>query len=408
MSTSFLAAVARRTIDAANATNATSIGATSTTPVPLLPQRDDSLAAFDATPGCWHSVLFLWLADHLSPQQVLLMLGVAKAWRDAGESTRFWAKAWPSLSSRRACVDRLRQLEAIRRPLADYYTLLVQHETGNVKLRRTKFGVPPDPKKVNIRMGGVQSSDPLAHAAAYVACAERQLDEAQRQLRRLREPLTPHGTRACDILEVFEAKLREEARGHQQWEGQLSLPAGLAEFAEVAAQCGLLGPSGSCQLGDLNFSLGEEYPYHSVVSHFTPAGALYLLAGNAYDDDQDYLCVEWRPHLPPRYVTFHLWDEDDLSTIAYAFSNPSAECNGPGKLVALMAGEVAMKATTCSRYALFENFGEALEALVDEIQARRDAVLAGDHPRKISPEHEHCFTCPGYGQWAAWGVVNDD
>ena len=168
-------------------------------------------------------------------------------------------------------------------------------------------------------------------------------------------------------------------------------------LCQVGARAGLLAGNGEgFTLGDLTLNLQGGYVLHDVHAHFGAQGALFLLAGDAYDDDQDYLCIEWRrPGAASRLVSFHLWDEDNLSTIRYAFSE-------------LHGDESEMSQTTCRRHALYEDCGAMLEGLVGDVQARRDAVLSGGTPHDAEKSELSCFTCAGYGRWAQWDPAEVD
>ena len=86
MSDTFLAAASQRALDLS-------------LPSAPLACRGDSLALLDAQPGDSDSVFFVWLAPYLTATEVLPLLSVARAWRDAGESSRLW-NAWAPFSSR--------------------------------------------------------------------------------------------------------------------------------------------------------------------------------------------------------------------------------------------------------------------------------------------------------------------
>ena len=124
MSDTFLAAASQRALDLS-------------LPSAPLACRGDSLALLDAQPGDSDSVFFVWLAPYLTATEVLPLLSVARAWRDAGESSRLW-NAWAPFSSRQQCVELLRERERIRCNLVRYYCLLVP--IPNNSNTHTSFG----------------------------------------------------------------------------------------------------------------------------------------------------------------------------------------------------------------------------------------------------------------------------
>ena len=408
MSDTFLAAASQRALDLS-------------LPSAPLACRGDSLALLDAQPGDSDSVFFVWLAPYLTATEVLPLLSVARAWRDAGESSRLW-NAWAPFSSRQQCVELLRERERIRCNLVRYYCLLVQHHRGELAHQEELRDARP----------------------VFVEWARGNLEASESALRGLLALIPSGGTSGeQQLADCFRRAIESECTSSvSRWAGlhNAPLPAGLSSFFHIAAEVGMLSASadgisfdGHGRLGEL--SLLEPHRAAQPRLLLNDAGALLLLGTNAYDDDQDWLCVEWKAGTEPgsftfsRFVTFHCWDDDSLASIGYAFSDPEPEWEraaeerpdliaaglrerlvrmeavrhaegGRGAPASLKAGEAVMASSShCIRHAVFPSFEAVLAGLVDELRARRDQALGGRWG-----EWE-CFTCPGYGNWRNWHPV---
>ena len=224
-----------------------------------------------ATPG--DPCAILWCGDYLPAGDLLASLAVAREWRAAGASAKFWARSC-RVASRAACVDALACRERVRASCAKYSALLAQHKAAEVAYRRDCFGTPPDPERVNVRYGSLNSVDPLAHHAVYVVEAETELAAAVAARAALDTPCgdIPRGPSESGV--ALRSLLDAAARG-TPWAGELTVPAGLDEFLELCDR------TNEMKVGDLTIDFEEQF-WGRPRFHATEAGALLILAGNAY------------------------------------------------------------------------------------------------------------------------------